>query len=65
VLLTRAPFRYKHLLAPPQDILIEALKGALILAVLERLYITRNSSWLEARTHRGRRCRLLMPHAAC
>ena len=41
------PFRYKH----GQDILIEALKGALILAVLERFYITRNSSWLEVRTH--------------
>jgi hypothetical protein len=30
----------------PQDILLEALKGALVLAVLERLYVTRNSAWV-------------------
>jgi hypothetical protein len=61
LLLTCAPFATT--LAPPQDILIEALKGALILAILERLYITRNSSWLEVR-RRTSRCRLLMPHAS-
>jgi hypothetical protein len=33
-----------------QDILIEALKAAIILAILERLFFTRNSSWV-------RRCR--------
>jgi hypothetical protein len=32
--------------APAQDILLEALKGALVLAVLERLYVTRNSQWV-------------------
>jgi hypothetical protein len=36
-----------------QDIVIETAKGALILAVLERLYLTRNSSWLEARGWRA------------
>jgi hypothetical protein len=30
-----------------QDILIEALKGALLLAILERLVLTSNASWLE------------------
>jgi hypothetical protein len=30
-----------------QDIVTEALKGAIILAILERLFLTRNSGWLE------------------
>ena len=30
-----------------KDVLIESLKGAVILALLERLYITRNGSWFE------------------
>ena len=30
-----------------QDILNEALHGAIILVVLERLYLTRSASWLE------------------
>ncbi len=29
-----------------QDILLEALKAAIILAILERLFFTRNSSWV-------------------
>jgi hypothetical protein len=32
-----------------QGILEEALKGAVILAILERLCLTRNTNWLEAR----------------
>jgi hypothetical protein len=32
-----------------RSILEEAAKGALILAILERLCMTRNSNWLEAR----------------
>ena len=30
-----------------KDVLIESLKGAVILAILERLYITRTASWYE------------------
>ena len=30
-----------------QDVLIESLKGAIILVILERLYITRCTSWFE------------------
>ena len=30
-----------------KDVLIEALKGAVILAILERLYVTRANSWFE------------------
>jgi hypothetical protein len=37
-----------------KDIVVEALKAAVILAVLERLCFTRNSSWLEVR--RGAVC---------
>jgi hypothetical protein len=37
-----------------QDILIESLKGALILALLERLCLTRNSNWLEEVRNRVR-----------
>ena len=35
-----------HVSSRPQ-IFLEALKGAIILAVLERLCLTRNSNWLE------------------
>ena len=30
-----------------KDVLIESLKGAVILAILERLYVTRAGSWFE------------------
>ena len=30
-----------------KDVLIEALKGAVILAILERFYVTRTASWFE------------------
>jgi hypothetical protein len=33
-----------------KSILEEAAKGALILTILERLCLTRNSNWLEARS---------------
>ena len=36
-----------------KDIATEALKAAVILAILERLYLTSNTSWLEARRLRG------------
>ena len=32
---------------PPQDIVQEALKGAIIMAIMERLFLTRNANWLE------------------
>jgi hypothetical protein len=47
-----------------QDIVIEALKGALILAILERLCLTRNSTWLEARAIDDA-CAHVCPAAAC
>jgi hypothetical protein len=34
-----------------RDIMIEAAKGAIILAILERLFLTRPLYWLEVRTH--------------
>ncbi len=30
-----------------KDVLVESLKGAVILAILERLYVTRAASWFE------------------
>ena len=30
-----------------KDVVTEALKGAIILAIMERLFLTRNSAWLE------------------
>ena len=30
-----------------KDVLIESLKGAVILAILERFYVTRTASWFE------------------
>ena len=30
-----------------KDVLIESLKGAIILALLERFYVTRAASWFE------------------
>ena len=35
------------------DILREALKGAFVMVLMERLFLTRNSSWLEARHAQG------------
>ena len=35
------------------DIVREALKGAVVLVLMERLFLTRNASWLEARCFRG------------
>ena len=35
--------------AHAQDIVKEAVKGIIILAILERLFLTRPVSWLEAR----------------
>jgi hypothetical protein len=32
-----------------QSILEEALKGAIVLAILERVFLTSNSNWLEVR----------------
>ncbi len=32
-----------------QDIAVEAVKGTVALIILERLFLTRNSSWLEVR----------------
>ena len=32
-----------------QDIAIEAVKGTVVLIIMERLFLTGNSSWLEAR----------------
>ncbi len=32
-----------------QDIAIEAVKGTVVLIIMERLFLTRNSSWLEVR----------------
>jgi len=34
--------------------MIEAAKGAIILAILERLFLTRPLYWLEVRTHAAR-----------
>ena len=49
-----------------QDIVKEAIKGAIVLAILERLLLTRHSNWLEVREDRraqtalaARRARLL------
>ena len=39
-----------HPCAQWKDVAIEAAKAALILAILERLFLTSNASWLEART---------------
>ena len=30
-----------------KDVLTESVKGAIILAILERLYVTRSASWFE------------------
>ena len=30
-----------------KDVVTEAMKGAIILAILERLYITRSNTWFE------------------
>ena len=38
-----------------KDVLIESMKGAIILAMLERLYVTRPASWFE--DHIGARAR--------
>jgi hypothetical protein len=38
-----------HCFAKQQDVAQEAAKGLIILAILERLYLTRPVSWLEAR----------------
>ena len=35
-----------------KDVAIEAAKAAVILAILERLFLTSNASWLEARANR-------------
>ena len=35
-----------------QDVAIEAAKGAVVLAIMERLLITRPSHWLEVRPSR-------------
>ena len=35
-----------------KDVAIEALKAAVILAILERLYLTSNARWLEVRATR-------------
>ena len=43
-----------------KDIATEAAKAALILAILERLYLTSNASWLEAR---AQPCALLSSYA--
>jgi hypothetical protein len=37
-----------------KDIAIEAVKGTIILIILERLFLTRNSAWLEVRHLLGR-----------
>jgi hypothetical protein len=37
-----------------QSILEETIKGAIVLAILERIFLTTNSNWLEVR--RGVRC---------
>ena len=44
----RAPPLTPPRAAGAQDILNEALHGAVVLVVLERLYLTRSASWLEA-----------------
>ena len=40
-----------------KDVATEAAKAAVILAILERLYLTSNASWLEVRAG-GKRCAL-------
>jgi hypothetical protein len=41
-----------------KDIAIEAVKGTIILIILERLFLTRNSAWLEVRHLLARRLAL-------
>jgi hypothetical protein len=45
-----------------KDVVTEAMKGAIILAILERLYITRSASWFE--DHIGAPFRQLQIHTA-
>lgn len=42
-----------------KDVFIESMKGAIVLAILERLYITRATSWFEdhvGAARRGKHC---------
>ena len=45
-----------------KDIFQEAVKGIIILAILERLQLTRHTDWLEARAHASVLC---VPSAHC
>ena len=42
-----------------------AVKGAIVLAVLERLMLTRPSNWLEVRTSPANNARLHQSHRSC
>jgi len=45
-----------------KDVLMESVKGAIILAILERLYVTRSASWFEDHIGASDRARC---HLAC
>ena len=48
-----------------QDIVKEAIKGAIVLAILERLLLTRHSNWLEVRTRAAPAAHLARMQTAC
>ena len=47
-----------------KDVLIESLKGAIILAILERFYITRTASWFEDHIGAFMRSTCIQSHVA-